>query len=227
MSKSTFWPLFQRSIFISKMAEGLQHDLFSASDIVTLHTNQYLHRKGDAFCGIYCLLQGKLKATGVTLEGAEYSLAHVMPGAVIGEIAYLDGGTRTHDAQAITQSTLAKLNKSALDGICKAYPEFYNAIVQLACLHIRQSFSVVDDFLTLTPEQRLAKKLLTLASYDGEALSATINQQELAAWIGISRQSINKILRKWQKAGWLDISYRQLNVLSPSAMRNLYSPHVE
>ena len=225
MDKRVFWGSFQRSVFISRLPTDVQAHLFAIADVQKLASGQYLHRKGDAFTGIFCLVEGKLKATGVTLEGAEYSLAHVMPGAVIGEIAYLDGGTRTHDAQAISESVLIKFSKSSLDLACQRYPLLYQAIVQLACAHIRQSFAVVDDFLTLSPEQRMAKKLssMTIHSRQATSVSVGINQQELAAWIGISRQSINKILQKWQRQGWIHIAYRQIQILDFEALRSLYS----
>ena len=214
---------FLHSRFISYLDEPVKVHLINHAEVIEVEPQTYLHRKGDTFCGIYCLLFGKMKATGVTKEGVEYSLAHVMPGAVVGEIAYLDGGDRTHDLIALEKATLVKFSKDMLDDTAALFPDFYQAIVTLACMHIRQSFSVVDDFLTLSPEQRLAKKLMSMSIIKSNKRIVKINQQELAAWIGISRQSISKTLNKWQRADMIAITYRQLTILQPDKVAALYS----
>ena len=214
---------FLHSRFISYLDEQVKAYLVEHADIVEVEPGSYLHRKGDTFCGIYCLLFGKMKATGVTKEGIEYSLAHVMPGAVVGEIAYLDGGDRTHDLYALEATTLVKFSKELLDQTSALFPGFHSAIVRLACMHVRQSFSVVDDFLTLSPEQRMAKKLMAMSVLKSNKRVVQINQQELAAWIGISRQSISKTLNKWQRKGFIAITYRQLTLLEPEKIAALYS----
>ncbi|MFC3093496.1 hypothetical protein DRW07_04665 [Alteromonas sediminis] len=63
----------------------------------------------------------------VTEQGNEYSMAHIMPGVVIGEIAYLDEGDRTHDAQSLEHSTLVRFTKDVLNNATAAYPVFYSA----------------------------------------------------------------------------------------------------
>nr|WP_165870402.1 Crp/Fnr family transcriptional regulator [Alteromonas sediminis] len=50
-----------------------------------------------------------------------------MPGVVIGEIAYLDEGDRTHDAQSLEHSTLVRFTKDVLNNATAAYPVFYSA----------------------------------------------------------------------------------------------------
>ncbi|MFC3093500.1 Crp/Fnr family transcriptional regulator [Alteromonas sediminis] len=214
---------FQQSRFISYLDPEIKTYLLQHAEVITLPAYTYLHRKGDAFCGIYCLLAGKMKATGVTERGNEYSMAHIMPGAVIGEIAYLDAGDRTHDAQSLERSTLVRFNKDVLDNATAAYPAFYSAIVHLACMHIRQAFSVLDDFLTLSPEQRLAKKLLSMGSIQSRFRVISINQHELAAWVGVSRQSISKILNRWQAHKMIAIEYKKLTLLQPEKLEALYA----
>lgn len=213
--------LYQSPV-ISSLSAPLREAIAEKSELLSLDVGAYVHRKDDAFNGIHVLLSGTLKAMGVTAEGTAYSLAQINPGTVFGEIAYLDGGGRTHDAVCLTDSCLARIPPAQLDSLATAFTEFYPAMVRLACQHIRMSFAVVDDFLTLTPAQRLAKRLVNLHQQQDADASIQLKQDELAAWMGISRQSINKTLNQWVKQGWVKIGYGQLQILQADALARMY-----
>lgn len=214
--------LFQSPI-IDTFSPPLKQALPHHCELVQLDKGAYVHRKGDLFTGIYVLLIGSLKAMGVTSNGNAYSLAQINPGTVFGEVAFIDGGDRTHDAVCLTDSTLARIPPKQVAILTQQFPEFYPAMAKLACMHIRQSFAVVDDFLTLSPAQRLAKRLIELDKHRQSQDAIKLKQDELAAWIGISRQSVNKILNKWSANGWITISYGHIRVTDSHALMDLFS----
>lgn len=219
-------PLQISQLFQSPLMQALSAPLKAAiaeqSELVKLPKGAYVHRKGDAFTGIYILLNGTLKAMGVTAKGYAYSLTQINPGTVFGEVAFIDGGDRTHDAVCIQNSELARLAPKQLSQLTQEFDDFYPAMAKLACLHIRQSFAVVDDFLTLSPEQRMAKRLAELALEGSECSQLiSLKQEELAAWVGISRQSVNKTLRKWERLSWIKITYGGIEILSLDALTAL------
>ena len=91
----------------------------------------------------------------------------------------------------------------------------------LLCEHCRQAFAAVDDFLLLSPEQRLGKHIITeLDSLESNRVM--ISQQELGALIGISRQSTNKILKSWENKGWIKRVYRGIEVVEYKSLRSLF-----
>ena len=70
---------------------------------VSFATNQVIFARGDAGREIYLVVNGRVRLSVLSAEGRELSFAHAEPGAIFGEIAMLDGGTRTADATAFNR----------------------------------------------------------------------------------------------------------------------------
>ena len=196
-------------------ARGL---LIKAAKVRRFKENQSVQAKGEPADGLYGVLSGEVRVSANTFSGDEIVFTRMLPGQWFGEIALLDGGTRTHDAHTLVESELAILPKQAVMDLCASVPEVYQAMVLLLCDHCRQAFTAVDDLLVYSPEQRLAKRLLQRAK-DSNRLAIEISQQELGSLIGISRQSTNKILKSWESKGWIVRVYRGLEIINADALQ--------
>ncbi len=47
------------------------------------------------------------------------------------------------------------------------------------------------------------------------------SQEEMSQMLGASRQSINRLLKQWERGGAIEVAYRSLTVLDPEALRLL------
>jgi CRP-like cAMP-binding protein len=67
------------------------------------------------------------------------------------------------------------------------------------------------DWVSLPAPVRLAKALLRLAKLhsarveDGVQIGFRLSQRELGAMTGLIRESINKHLKAWRAAGWVEL----------------------
>ena len=70
---------------------------------------------------------------------------------------------------------------------------------------------------------RLAKVLLQLRSQPGRGSSHAIRvtQRDLSQMIGVSRESVNKLLRDWQRRGWIKLQRGGLIIVSQEAVGDL------
>ncbi|MEM9302835.1 MAG: Crp/Fnr family transcriptional regulator [Pseudomonadota bacterium] len=206
--------------WLSGLPEAARHDLIDAARIRRFAAEERVQGKGQPADGLYGLLEGEVRISATTFAGDEILFTRLVPGQWFGEIAVLDGGVRTHDAHAIVGSTLAVVPSHAILGICERYPAVYRALVALLCEHCRLAFSAIDEFLVYSHEQRLSRRVLQRCP-EGVGSRVTISQQEMGALIGVSRQSINKILKAWEARGWIRRVYRGLEVLDAAALRRL------
>jgi len=182
--------------------------------------NQCVHSKMSPGDALYCVLSGEVRISATTSSGEEIVFTRFKHGQWFGEISLLDGGSRTHDAYTTEESELAIIPKHLVVKIYQKHPDVYQALVNLLCLHSRQAFSAIDDFLLFTPAQRMARAILTrLKQSQDRTLSLT--QKELGAVAGISRQSANKILKQWQNQGWITRGYHSLTIEDSAAFITL------
>jgi CRP/FNR family transcriptional regulator len=67
---------------------------------------------------------------------------------------------------------------------------------------------------------RLAKQLLRWHKVRSE-YAIKLSQEELAASLGVTRQSISKVLKNWQRNKWIAISYGNVEIQNKAALQSL------
>ena len=145
--------------------------------------------------------KGAVRVSSTSVSGKQITLTYVEPGIWFGDVAILDGDSRTHDVYAHGETTILCVAKADFQKILATHVEFYEAMLRLQARRIRQLFGLVEDLNTLPLRARLAKQLLHLArSYGvpslnhGEEIRIGLHlaQEELAQLLGASRQRINQ-----------------------------------
>jgi CRP-like cAMP-binding protein len=63
--------------------------------------------------------------------------------------------------------------------------------------------------------------LAELFGDDAGTIALDISQDKLAALLGTSRQTINRILRDWEARGWIARRYMQLRIVRPESLRSV------
>ena len=94
--------------------------------IATLHAtraNEEILRQGDEGTSLVILLDGVVRVSMVTPNGREIILDYAEAGAVLGEIAVLDGQPRTASAIAMWPGRLLRLSRSAFEGFIERHPK--------------------------------------------------------------------------------------------------------
>lgn len=77
------------------LPEALQTHLLALAQPRQLPPGQRLFARGDAPCGLYCVVEGAIRISAVSEHGKEALLILVEPPHWFGEIALFDGQART------------------------------------------------------------------------------------------------------------------------------------
>jgi len=118
--------------------------LARATDEVTLSMGTALTRQGDIGREAFVLLSGTAE---VQRDGA--TVAELGPGAVIGELALLDGGPRTATVVATTDVGVIVLNRPAFNAVLDEIPTLaHQLLVTLA--HRLRAADADDDTTQLS-----------------------------------------------------------------------------
>lgn len=211
--------------WFSKLPPNLQHRLLSMGVQKRLPTGQAVVRRGQPNCGLYCLLQGVVLAMNELEPGKESVMAHFAPPAWFGEIGLVDGGAHTHTMQTDTPCTVLHFPRSALLSLLQQEPLFWHHVSLLLTAKLRIAFFVLDEVAKLPSEQRVARRLLIQAA--GLGLRHTyrqhidIHQEQLAQTLGMARSTLNPILRKWNDAKWIQLTYGRITILELDRLKEL------
>ena len=100
--------------------------------------------------------------------------------------------------------------------------------MRLAGQRLRWTSGLLEDAALLDAPARLAKRLLSLAELHGEdgrdGRRVRISQEELASFLGVSRQSVNEQLQDWKARGWVALGRGTVTVTNGDALRKASQP---
>ncbi len=191
-----------------------------ARDTVVMH-------RGDPDCSLLVLVLGRLRAGAVSIEGREVTIGLMEPGAVLGEVALLDGRPRSLDVVAMADSLLLSVERRDFLPFLLARPELMLRLMVLLCDRLRRNSTAYEDLALAPLAVRLARLLLTLADVhgaptpDGVQIRLALSQRDMATQIAATRERVNKQLRQWHEAGVLGGRGGRLVLRQPAALRAL------
>jgi CRP-like cAMP-binding protein len=159
---------------------------------------------GDSLCGV---VRGRVRISVSRPGGKEVFLNIMTPGETFGEIALLDGEPRTATATAMVRTELFIIPREQFLHLLGSEPQLAAHLIQLLCRRVRWTAQLMEDSALLTVPARVAKRLLSLARLHGRQTASgtklNISQDELAQFLGLSRQIVNQHLQGWKAKGWI------------------------
>jgi CRP/FNR family cyclic AMP-dependent transcriptional regulator len=219
--------LLSKHFLISTMPEGALDDLVKFTTVARFEPHREIFSKGDKGDCLYGILSGRVRIYSNSAEGAEIMLNVLEQGDLFGEIALLDGSTRTASAAAMEQADLLRIHRAHFLPYVKANPDLILAMLTLLCQRLRWTSSVIEDAAFLAFPARLAKRLLVLAEHHRRAheheheVTVPLSQHDLGSMVGAGRETINKQLALWRSAGIVDTSRGAIVIRNCEALRAL------
>jgi len=190
-----------------------------------------IFRKGDPAFGLMAVLKGRVKLSSRSADGKEILFDILDPGRIFGEVALLDGKPRAHDATALEDTRLLVLSRRDLMPVLYAQPQLCVRIMTELCSRLRRTDELVEDMHFLGLSQRFGKRLLRLAERFGRSdrhgrvrIELALTQQELAGLVGMTRESINKQIGRWRRAGILDFKRGIVTIHDGRRLREIAEP---
>jgi CRP-like cAMP-binding protein len=179
---------------------------------------------GDALHGV---VSGRIRISAGTGEGREIFLNVMEPGDTFGEIALLDGGTRTATATATEPTELVSIRREPLFELLEREPKTALELLRLCGERLRWTSGLLEDAALLDAPARLAKRLLSLGEQHGEdgagGRLVRISQEDLANFLGVSRQAVNERLQDWKAKGWVALGRGTVTVRDAAAIKRQVS----
>ena len=162
--------------------------------------NEVIFHQGDPGDSLHVVAAGGVKILLPSTEGEEAIIATLRPGDFFGELSLLDGAPRSATATALEPTETLALPRAALEELLDRDARLRTALLASLARELRRLTGHVEELHFLDLAGRLAMRLTRLArEVDPQArgevrLDWPYTQSDLAAMIGGTRQSVNKLL---------------------------------
>jgi CRP-like cAMP-binding protein len=230
-SPQQFVPMLQSSRWFVQLPAAMVQALLAMAQVRVLQTGETLFLRNDPSCGLYALVQGSIRFSGLGgTEGAmrEAVLAVLNPPAWFGEVAVFDGSVRTHDAIAIELCILLHFPHVELTNWLNQNPIHWRSLALLMADKLRISLVAMEEQIVLPLPQRLARRLVVMANDYGQVQSThgtrrclAITQEQLAHMMGATRQTINQILNDWKTQKWVVTQRSGIEIVDLAALERI------
>jgi CRP-like cAMP-binding protein len=206
-------PLFANADerILSSIANRLRRRRFRRGEVI-------MHQ-GDPGDSLYVVASGAVKIVLPSTEGEEAIIATLRPGDFFGELALLDGAPRSATATSLEQSEMLVLPRAVFMELLDNLPGLRDALLASLARELRRLTGHVEELHFLDLAGRLAMRLTRLANEaDPDAESSVrldwpYTQSDLAAMIGGTRQSVNRLLSQLVDEGLITIEHDALIIV--------------
>jgi len=182
--------------------------------------------QGDDGNSLYVVKSGQIRIFINSTDGSETSVILCgRPGQIFGELAVIDGLTRSASAVALTKTAVYTLDRDTFRHLMGQYPLVALNFMGILSKKVRYNTNQMDSLASMDIGQRLARKLLELgqdygtAVDDGVRINTPLTQGNLASLIVATRESINKALKFFRHEGWIATRQGRIVILDTVALR--------
>ena len=169
---------------------------------------------GDPAHEALVLLSGAVKVSVGSVDGKEIVLEVFEAGALLGELSVLDGKPRSATVTALVPVEVLTVAAGSFNEFLDRNPGVLRRLLVDVIGRLRSRVRHQLEFGAGDALGRVCARLADLADRYGEpdgdavAVHSPLNQTELAAWTGLSREAVVKALRALRRLEWIDVSGR-------------------
>ena len=184
-----------------------------------------LFLEGDPAHEALVLLSGEVKVSVGSADGKEIVLEVFEAGALLGELSVIDGKPRSATVTALTPIEVLAVASGSFNDFLDRHPPVLRRLLIDVIGRLRSRVRHQLEFGAGDALGRVCARLADLADRygvlegDATVLHSPVNQSELAAWTGLSREAVVKALRALRQLEWIEVRGRTFVVRDLERLR--------
>ena len=192
----------------------------------SLRADERLFHQGDAARFVFLVESGSIRIVLTTPTGKELLVADKGRGELVGEVGCLDGRERTATAIAAGDVTGWSITPDRFLEALEQHGPLAVALLRSLSRQVRRGNERISARVSADTSTRLAQKLVELTHAYGEHqagpdVELRVSQDDLAAWIGSTRESVARALKGFRDAGNVSTGRGRIRVHDIDALAQL------
>jgi CRP/FNR family cyclic AMP-dependent transcriptional regulator len=207
------------------LSENEWRTLETAGRSRRFRARQRLFREGEPGDHVLAIRSGRVKVSVQTRSGREILLAVKEPGELVGELSVIDGRPRSATATALDPVDALVVPAPAFAAFVEGHPRIAVRLLRTLAAQIRDADRQSVDRDTGDITCRVARRLVDLAKRLGEhrgsgvEITLALGQDDLAAWVGATREATSRALGRLRAEGALTTGRQRIVLTDLAALR--------
>ena len=209
-------------IFRTLPEESLQ-EAASFFKVKTFEKNEIVFHEEDTGHYMYFIKKGRLKVSRLLPNGKEMILAFHEEGEYFGEMALIDGKTSPATVTSVTATTIYVLDKNSFHRLLQQ-DEINREILVNLCARCRDAWAQIEVLTFHNANARVCTALHQLAEKrgipcpKGIEIPVKITHKELSDMVGVSRETVTRVLSSLQAKKTILIESRKIIIPDPDLL---------
>lgn len=186
-----------------------------------------LAHTGQAGDRVFVLTTGHVKLTRVTPEGRDVMLALRGPGDLVGEQSAIDGEVRSATITALDAVEALAIAPTDFLNYVTTVPDAALYVMRTLAERLRDADGKRVEHAAHDVVGRLSVRIGELCERfgvpapdgSGTRIDLPLTQEDLAGWVGASRESTARALSQMRDLGWVTTARRSIVCHDPEALR--------
>ncbi|MDR3667250.1 MAG: Crp/Fnr family transcriptional regulator [Ignavibacteriaceae bacterium] len=184
------------------------------------------HETGSA---LFVIVEGKVKISRVSDDGREVILTILNESDFFGEMAILDGLSRSANVTAMEDSELFIIQRNDFIALLQSHPEISISLLKELTQRMRAADLKIKSLSLKDAEGKVATVILQLADEIGKIKNGAVEieklplQHDLANMAGTSRETISRTLHSLVKKELIDLKGSRLKILDYEKFKELFT----
>ncbi|MCF7824726.1 MAG: Crp/Fnr family transcriptional regulator [Candidatus Marinimicrobia bacterium] len=212
----------------SELSEKVLAHLASVAQEKTYDKDQHILHQEQAGDNFFIIESGSVKVTRLAEDGREAVLAFLGEGDFFGELAILDGETRSANIITLSTCKIQTINRGEFIDLLEHHPSVATALLMELASRLRKT-DMHLEYLTLSDaEGKIASILISLAEENGTYKMGDVTlgqmpmQQDIANMAGTTRETVSRMMKKLEEKNWLIRDGQKIIIRQYSKFKEMY-----
>lgn len=218
------WFLRRIQIF-SKLSDKELEKFLGILSEKTYKDGEIIFHKDDPGSSLFILKSGLVKISINDKKGNEYILKIMYPFDFFGEMALLDGQSRSATVTSLEISTALIIKREHFISLIEKHPQIALSIMAVLSRRLRKTDEKIGNLRFADAYGKVAEIILDIAdesgirNKSGIVLNLKLSRQGLADFAGVSRETVTRILNEFKKSGCIKMEKGKITILNEAMLR--------
>lgn len=207
-----------RETFFDELSKNEREFLLAQGTEISVKKGNSLFLEGDLPNHIYLIKSGRVRISKTNVEGKILFFQVRQKDDLVGELSLYNNHKTTCNADVIKDSILIRYERVVLEEICRQNGNFALAFIKWFSKHSNSLLAQFRDLIFCGKKGALFSVLIRLSNAygkrveDGILIDKKLTNQELANYIGATRESISRLLKSLIKENIITIESKYITI---------------
>lgn len=217
--------MLRKISFFAGLDEQTVRGLGKSCHYKTFRSGEVIISEQDESFDVLFLAGGRARVNIYSSAGKRVSFREMLEGAIFGELAALDGHSRSASVEAVMPCSVVIMPRQVFLQSLREQPAFMMSVMVHLTQLIRALTKRVFEFSTLAVRNRVHAELLRIADLEPGSNEAIVSppptHEEIASRISTHREAVTRELARLEELGLIAKEARILRIKNVEMLRRL------